>query len=257
VIDTHTHIYLTEFEADCDLMLERARQIGVRYMLMPNIDTGSVNALRELAGKYSDCLPMMGLHPTSVKSNWKNDLVEIEKLLFDESRNYVGVGEIGLDYYWDRTFINEQQNVFRKHLEWAAQLDKPVSIHSREATDDCIKIFFDVQQQHANLRGVFHCFGGTFEQAQKIISMNAMLGIGGVVTYKKSGLGELLRHVSIEKVVLETDAPYLTPVPFRGKRNEPSYLTYVIAKLAEVYGLTTAEVEKQTDDNAKQMFRLN
>lgn len=258
MIDTHTHLYLPEFDADRDAMLQRSHQAGLKCMLLPNIESTSIDSLHALVDdKASRCMPMMGLHPVSVKENWKQELEIVKDWLFGSKRKYYGVGEIGLDYYWDKTFIAEQKAALRKQLEWAALLDLPFSMHTREATDDCIDIVTDVKQKHPNLRGVFHCFGGSFEQANKIVALNCMLGIGGVVTYKKSGLDLVLQHVSLEHVVLETDAPYLSPVPFRGKRNEPSYLKHVVDKLAGVYQKTAAEIEAQTDANASRMFNLS
>lgn len=257
MIDTHTHLYLPEFDTDRSEMLQRSHQAGVKYMLLPNIESGSINSMHALVDdKESKCLPMMGLHPCSVKENWKEELEIVKDWLFGSKRKYYGVGEIGLDYYWDKTFVTEQHEALRKQLRWAALLDLPFSMHTREATDDCIQIVTEVKQKHPNLRGVFHCFGGTLEQANQIIALNCMLGIGGVVTYKKSGLDAVLKEVSLEHVVLETDAPYLSPVPHRGKRNEPAYLKNVVDKLADVYGKSATEIETQTDINASRMFRL-
>jgi len=255
--DTHTHLYLPEFDADRAEMLERSHQAGLNYMLLPNIESGSIDAMHALVdNSASRCLPMMGLHPCSVKANWKDELEVVKDWLFGSKRKYYGVGEIGLDYYWDKSFVNEQHIALRKQLEWAALLDLPFSMHTREATDDCIQIVAAVKKEHPTLRGVFHCFGGTFEQANKIIDLDSMLGIGGVVTYKKAGLDLVLQHVPLEHIVLETDAPYLSPVPFRGKRNEPSYLKHVVDKLAGIYSKSAVEIEAQTDANASRMFKL-
>lgn len=258
MIDTHTHLYLPEFNNDIDAVLKSAQAAGLRYALLPNIESNTAEAMHALVDKHAGvCLPMMGLHPCSVKENWKDEIEIVKDWLFGSKRKYYGVGEIGLDYHWDKTFVNEQQAALKKQLEWAALLDLPFSMHTREATDDCIQIVTDVRQKHANLRGVFHCFGGSLDQANKIVELNCMLGIGGVVTYKKSGLDLVLQHIPLNHVVLETDAPYLSPVPFRGKRNEPSYLKHVVEKLAEVYALSATEIEARTDANAVRMFRLS
>jgi TatD DNase family protein len=257
VIDTHTHVYLPEFNADRTDVIQRARTAGVTQLLLPNIDSRSIDDTHRLADEHpSVCLPMMGLHPCSVKENWKEELEVVKDWLFGSKRRYVGVGEIGLDYYWDKTFVTEQQAALRKQLEWAALIELPFSMHTREATDDCIDIVIEVQQKHPKLRGVFHCFGGTLDQARRIVGLNCMVGIGGVVTYKKAGLDVVLNDVPLEHVVLETDAPYLSPVPFRGKRNEPAYLVHVVNKLSKIYGVDTNAVNEQTDRNAVAMFRL-
>ena len=258
MIDTHTHLYLLEFSNDIDAVLNAAQTAGLRYALLPNIDSISVEAMHALVDRHPKvCFPMMGLHPCSVKENWEAQLDIVQTFLFKSGRFYCGVGEIGLDYYWDKTFVKQQQEAYKLQLTWAAKTQKATSIHTRDATDDAIQLFADIQKDNKDLRGVFHCFGGTLDQANRIVAMNCKLGIGGVVTYKKSGLDAVLKYVPLENIVLETDAPYLTPVPHRGKRNEPVYLTFVIDKLAEIYNCSPKEIVEQTDKNALELFPVD
>ena len=256
LVDTHTHLYLPEFDGDRDMVMLHAFEAGVSKILLPNIDATSVNPLFNLVKQYpQQCFAMMGLHPCSVKENWEDELDNCRSYLFDSDRNmFFGIGEIGLDYYWDKTFVKEQQECFRLQLKWAKELNLPVSIHSREATDDCIAIV--AEQKTERLNGVFHCFSGSLEQAQKIIDLGFYLGIGGVVTFKNGGLDKLLPNIPLEHLVLETDAPYLAPVPHRGKRNESSYLKLVVQKIAEIKLVTEEEVERVTTENALRVFAV-
>jgi TatD DNase family protein len=256
LIDTHTHLYLPEFDTDRDVVMQRAFDAGVQKILLPNIDSTSNASLFNLIKQYpKNCFAMMGLHPCSVKENWENELDNCRSYLFDSDRNkFFGIGEIGLDYYWDKTFINEQQECLRLQLKWAKELSLPVSIHSRNAIDDCIEIVS--VEKNKNLNGVFHCFSGTLEQAQKIIGLGFYLGIGGVVTFKNGGLDKILPNIPLEHLVLETDAPYLAPVPHRGKRNESSYLKLVMQKIAEIKSVSVEEVERITSANALKVFRV-
>ena len=252
LIDTHSHIYLPEFD-ECRLgMMERAHRSGISKILMPAIDSVTHKALLLLEEKDPDCLAMMGLHPCSVKEGYRDEL----KIVRDHlgKRTFKAVGEIGLDFYWDKTFTEQQYSAFHQQLEWALHFDIPVSIHSRNATDECIAVVKEHQQ--GKLKGVFHCFSGNKEQAQQIIDLGLYLGIGGVVTFKNSGLDKVLETVSLENIVLETDAPYLAPVPFRGKPNEPSYLKYVVEKLTEVKGVSVDEVAAITTANAEKLFGI-
>ena len=254
-IDTHTHLFVDDFEADREAVVKRAIDAGVELMLLPNIDKASIESLLALSRRFPDnCLPMMGLHPGSVKSDWEEELEAVRQTLF--SGNFCAVGEIGMDLYWDVSYIEQQREVFTRQIEWAKELNLPVVIHAREAFQDLFAILDELNDD--SLSGVFHCFTGSAEDAAHILSYgNFMLGIGGVVTYKKANLGESLRDVPISALILETDSPYLTPVPFRGKRNESAYLVYIAEKLAEIYGVSLREIEKSTTENARRLFRLS
>ena len=251
LIDTHTHLYLEEFKPEIEEVLARAKTAGVSKFYLPNIDSSSIANLLELEKKHPEtCIAMMGLHPCSVKENYKDELQLIEEWL--RKRFFAAVGEIGLDYYWDQSFIPQQKEAFALQVDWAMHYNLPIVIHSRNSMQDCIDII--QQKQNGKLKGIFHCFGGTLEEAKQIMDLNFLMGIGGVVTYKKAGLAELLKDIPLNFLVLETDAPYLTPVPFRGKRNEPSYLTYVVEKIAEVKLISVDEVAVNTTNNALKLF---
>jgi TatD DNase family protein len=229
----------------------RAEKEGITKILMPAIDSsthGQMVALEKL--NPAQCFAMMGLHPCSVKENFKDELAIIEKYLSE--RTFKAVGEIGLDFYWDKTFTTEQFEAFHQQIEWALEIDRPIVIHSRNSTHECIQVV--KEHQHGKLKGVFHCFSGNAEQAQQIIDLGFYLGIGGVLTYRNSGMDKVMEQVDIKYVVLETDAPYLTPVPFRGKRNEPAYIKYVAEKLAEVKNISVEEVAAITTENAERLF---
>ncbi len=251
LIDTHTHLYLPEFKADIEEVLARAKAAGVTKFYLPNIDSSSITDLLELEKNHPDsCIAMMGLHPCSVIENYKDELKLVNEWL--SKRSFVAVGEIGLDYYWDKSFIPQQKEAFSVQIDWALHYDIPIVIHSRNSMQDCIDIV--KQKQNGKLKGIFHCFSGTLDEAKQIMDLNFLIGIGGVVTYKKAGLAELLKDIPIANLVLETDAPYLTPVPFRGKRNEPSYLTYVVEKIAEAKSMSVEEVVIGTSENALKLF---
>lgn len=252
-IDTHSHIYLENFSDDKNAMLQRASLAGVKTILMPAIDAATHEAMLALeASKEVSCFSMMGLHPCSVNENLQEELKIAEKYLGE--RKFAAIGETGLDFYWDLTHKEAQYRSFKQQIEWALDLDLPIVIHSRESTDACI----DVIEQYSPraLRGVFHCFGGTVEQAERIIANGFFLGIGGVLTFKKAGLDKVLEKVPLDNIILETDAPYLAPVPYRGKRNEPSYLPFVAQKLSEVKEMAIDDVASITTRNAKNLFRL-
>ena len=253
-IDTHTHLFSDQFDKDRDAIVQKAIAAGVEKLLLPNIDVTSIDAMHELASKYPDnCYSMMGLHPGSVDENWKEKLAVIEKNLFENK--YVAVGEIGMDLYWDKTFQKEQADVFLQHIKWAKELKLPIVIHAREAFQEIFDIVDEVND--ADLIGIFHCFTGTYEQAQHILNYGGFkLGIGGVLTYKKAELDKVIENIAIEHLVLETDSPYLPPVPHRGKRNESSYLLHIAERLAEVYQISLKEVEEITTKNAKEVFNL-
>ena len=251
LIDTHSHIYLTEFETDRAQMFERAEKEGIRKILMPAIDSSTHGAMLKLEeDNPAACLSMMGLHPCSVKENPDAELRIVRDFL--EKRIFIAVGETGLDFYWDKTFIEQQYQAFRQQIEWALHYDIPVVIHSRYSIDECIKVV--EEHQTGKLKGVFHCFSGNIKQAQQIIDLGFYLGIGGVLTFKNSGLDAVMGKINLDNVVLETDAPYLAPVPFRGKRNEPAYLKYVVEKLAGIKKLSIEEIASVTTENAEKLF---
>ncbi|MDU1890630.1 MAG: TatD family hydrolase [Dysgonomonas sp.] len=255
IIDTHSHIYSEEFDKDIEEVITRAKQIGVTQILLPNIDTLSIKQVHHLADKYPDyCKPMMGLHPTSVGEDYATQLQAIKAQF--ENGDYVAVGEIGIDLYWDKTFEKEQKFVFEEQLRWSIDYNLPVAIHSREAITDCIESIKNVGVE--NLRGVFHSFGGTEEELSEILSLkNFLLGINGVVTFKNSTLPSVLRNVDLSHIIIETDAPYLAPVPYRGKRNESSYTIKIVEKLAEIYQTSIEEIGEITTKNAKTLFNLD
>lgn len=255
LIDTHAHIYLPEFDEDRSQMLERAEKQGITRILMPAIDNGSHQQLLELEKDHpGQCIAMMGLHPCSVRPDtMEKELKIVETYL--RSRPFIAVGEIGLDLYWDKITLAEQKEAFERQIEWALELDLPIVIHSRDATDECIEVVSRYQQ--GKLRGVFHCFSGTAQQAEKIIELDLYLGIGGVISFKNAGLDKIANQIPMERIILETDAPYLAPVPYRGKRNEPSYLHLVSQKLAELNDIAVEEVEVITTMNAKTLFNLS
>lgn len=252
ITDTHTHLYAEEFDVDRNLLIADAISKGVKKFFVPNIDSNSVEGMYRICNDFPEnCFPMMGLHPCSVKADFMEELRKIEKEF--SKRKFYAVGEMGIDLYWDKTFYKEQQQAFVIQCEWASEKKLPIVIHSREATGEVIDLF----KKHSNLHvsGIFHCFSGTLEQAQEIIDMGFYLGIGGVVTFKNSGLDKVVEKIDLKHLVLETDAPYLAPVPFRGKRNEPVYILNVLKKVAEVKNVTEAEVIRVTAENAERIFK--
>lgn len=253
MIDTHSHIYLDDFDPDRDLIIERAQKAGISGILLPNIDAGSIEAMLHTEQQFPGvCKAMMGLHPTSVKTDYKEQLIVMEQWL--TRRRFIGIGEIGMDLYWDKTFIEEQKEVLSIQLRWAMELDLPVVIHTRDAFPEIFEVFDKVYDPR--LKGVFHSFSGSLKDAQKILAMPGFyLGINGVVTFKKSHLPELLAQTGIDRLLLETDAPYLAPVPHRGKRNEPAFMTHTRDKIAEISGFSPQEVDKITSHNAEKLFR--
>jgi len=253
IIDTHSHIYLPEFDDDRDEVVKRSVSVGVRTIMMPNIDSSSVAPMLAAEKSYPDiCMPMMALHPTSVKANYQKELEAVEASLAEHK--YYGIGETGIDLYWDKTFINEQLISFRRHLELAEEYNLPVIIHARESLE---VIFRELQAfGTGRVEGVFHAFPGSVDEAKQVVEMGFLIGIGGVITFRKSRLGEAAIEAGINNIVLETDAPYLAPVPHRGKRNESSYLTLVVDKLSELLAITPAEVADRTTANAKRLFKI-
>jgi len=251
LIDTHTHLYINKFDGDRAEMIQRAIDNGVEQFFLPNIDRSSIDGMLELEKQYPNrCFPMMGLHPCSVKENYKEELAIVEEWLY--KRPFCAVGEIGLDLYWDKTFYEEQKTAFRQQMSWAKDLDIPIVIHTRNATQETIDLVREEKDE--KLRGIFHCFGGSVEEANAIIELGFHLGIGGVLTFKKAGLDKTMKHIDLKHVVLETDAPYLAPSPHRGKRNESAYVKLVAEKLATIKGVTFEEVARITSDNAQQIF---
>jgi TatD DNase family protein len=252
MIDTHSHIYSEEFDADGDEVIQRAKEAGVTKIVLPNVDAQSLPRMLELEAQYPDyCYAAVGLHPESVKENYQIELDIIREEL--ERRKYLAVGEIGIDLYWDKTYQTEQIRAFQTQVEWAIEFNLPVIIHVRNSHNETIQALKPYSGK--GLKGIFHCFGGTPEEAAEIFSLGDFkLGIGGVVTFKNSGLAATLMHIPLEKLVLETDSPYLTPVPFRGKRNESSYLRYVAARLSEIYAVPQDEVNRITTESANSVF---
>lgn len=254
IIDTHSHIYSEEFDNDIDNVIDRSKKAGVEKILLPNIDSSSLERLHNISNKYPGyCIPMMGLHPTSVGDNWKIEL-EIIKQQFSQ-KSYIAIGEIGMDLYWDKTFENEQRFVFEEQLRWSIKYNLPVAIHSRDAIPQCVECIRNIGEE--KLRGVFHSFGGTEQELIEILSLkNFMLGINGVVTFKNSTLSSVLMNTDLSQIIIETDSPYLAPVPYRGKRNESSYTLNVVEKLAEIYSISTDKAGEITTENAEKLFAL-
>lgn len=253
IVDTHVHLYSEEFDEDRSQMMQRAVQSGVNYFFVPAIDSNYTSRMYQLENDYPDNVFLMaGLHPTYVKENFKEELLHVQNQL--KNRSFYAVGEIGIDLYWDKTFIEQQKIAFKTQINWAKEYDLPIVIHCRDAFDEVFEIL--EAEKHSKLRGIFHCFTGTHEQALCAISYGMKLGIGGVVTYKNGKIDQFLRNISLENMVLETDAPYLSPTPFRGKRNESSYLKYVIEKMANIYGLTSEEIALKTSQNAFKIFGI-
>ena len=251
LIDTHCHLYDQALADDIENVMQRALAAGVNRFYLPAIDRDSEISMLELEKRYPDiCFAMQGLHPCSVKSDFESALLHVEQSL--AGRRFVAIGEIGLDFYWDRTYEKEQYLVFHRQIEWALSYDLPIVIHSRNSIEQTIQVVRS--HQNGNLRGIFHCFNEDEKSAKEIVALGFYLGIGGTVTYKKSQLPEALKNISLDNIVLETDAPYLPPVPFRGKRNESSYLIYVAQKLAEIKGITVEEVASITTSNALKIF---
>ncbi len=253
LIDTHTHLYLEQFDNDRNNVIKTAIQKGIDTFLLPNIDVQSIDPMLELCQAFpTNCFPMMGLHPTSVGADFENQLQIVEQRLAQET--YSGVGEIGLDFYWDTSFREQQLEAFRFQLQLAIKHNLPVAIHTREAFSEILEI---VESEHqGRLRGVFHCFTGGREEAVRIMKMNMLMGIGGVLTFKKAGLDIIIKDIPLSYLILETDSPFLAPVPYRGKRNESGYLLHVANKLAEVKEISLGTVAEETTANAIKLFKL-
>ncbi len=253
LIDTHTHLYVKEFDADRTEVITRAKKAGVMQFVLPAIDSETSEAMHALKRDYPNNIHlMMGLHPTHVGDNVAEELANVYAQL--QQHHFVAVGEIGMDLYWDKTYLKAQQEAFAQQIAWALEFDLPIVIHCREAFDEVFEVLEGVN--NSKLRGVFHCFTGNATQAQRAINFNMYLGVGGVVTFKNGGLAETLSHIPLTSVVLETAAPYLAPVPYRGKRNEPSFLKLIAAKVAAVYGISVQEISEITAQNAKKLFGI-
>jgi len=249
--DTHTHLYADEFASERDLLIQEAMKLGVQRFFLPNIDSEFVHAMLDVEKKYpQNCFAMMGLHPCSVKETWKSEMVLVEKYLSE--RKFAAIGEIGIDLYWDKTFVKEQEIVFKKQIELGNQYKLPLVIHSRESFEEIYSILLETKKEEPY--GIFHCFTGTEDQAKRAIDLGFYLGIGGVVTFKNSGLDKTIQNINLEYIVLETDAPYLAPVPFRGKRNQPAYILKVAEKIAEIKNVPVEEVARITTENSKKVF---
>lgn len=253
LIDTHTHLYASEFDNDRDAVIARAKELGVGQFVLPAIDSQTTAAMHALKNQYPNEMHlMMGLHPTHVGASVEQELAHVQQQL--HAHDFVAVGEIGMDLYWDKTYRREQQEAFARQIGWALEFDLPIVIHCREAFDDIFEVLEGVSDKR--LRGIFHCFTGTLVQARRAIDLNMLLGIGGVVTFKNSGLAETVAQIPLEHLVLESDAPYLAPVPHRGKRNESSYLPLIATKLAETHSVSALEISKITTENAKTVFTI-
>ncbi len=250
LIDTHAHLYDDQFDDDRDAAIQRIIDNGITKVYLPNVDSSTIERMFGLENKYPElCVAMMGLHPCSVKEDYESELAIVKSWL--KKRSFVAIGEIGIDLYWDKTNFEHQLRAFKTQVYWAIDYKIPIVIHARESTAEIIDALSEFDKQPG---GIFHCFSGTLEQAYKVIEMGYYLGIGGVLTFKKSGLDAIVSAIDLKHIVLETDAPYLAPVPHRGKRNEPSYVTLVAEKLAEIKGISVAEVIQKTSENAIRIF---
>lgn len=260
LIDSHCHLYYDPFDDDRAEMMKRAEEAGVRYFLLPNVDLESLSLLKKTCSHYAQkCLPMIGLHPCSVKTDVNEILGQLEAQLFDVSNNnkknnWWAIGEIGLDFYWDTTYEELQKQAFRKQINWAKNLHLPIAVHARNSLEEVLDIL--ESEQDGNLKGVLHCFSGNEIQAQKGINLGFFLGIGGVVTFKNAGLDKVLPSIPLQSILLETDAPYLAPLPYRGKRNESAFLKIIAEKVAALKEVSFAEVQQITTKNCIELFNL-
>lgn len=255
MVDTHCHLYDEAFDADRQQAIQRAVEAGVSLMLLPGIDSSSHDRQEALARQYPSLFrQMMGLHPTSVTESYQSELGLIQQKLFSPDAHYVGVGEIGLDLYWDKTFYEQQCEVLKTQMRWARQLDLPVCLHVRKAYNELFGLLRDLN--FGTYKGVMHCFGGSVQQAHKAVEMGFHLGIGGVVTFKNATMAEVVAAVPLQSLLLETDAPYLAPVPYRGKRNESAYIPVIAEKIAALKGVSIAEVDEVTSASATVLFGL-
>lgn len=251
ITDTHTHLYSEQFDEDRKAVIKRAKDAGVSRFFIPAIDSSYTESMLSLEKENPNAVfLMMGLHPTSVKENYQEELAHVKEWI--NKKDFYAIGEIGIDLYWDKSFLTQQQEAFRTQIKWAKEKKLPIVIHCRDAFDEIFEIL--ETEKSGNLRGIFHCFTGTLAQAKQAISYNMKLGIGGVATFKNGKIDKFLNEIDIQHIVLETDSPYLAPTPFRGKRNESSYITQVIVKLVDIYELSFDEIAKITTQNSKDVF---
>jgi TatD DNase family protein len=254
-IDTHTHLFASEFDNDIDVVIKNALDNGISKMLLPNIDSTTTKKMLQLCDRYpNNCYPMIGLHPCSIKKdNLEKEISHVEQML--SQNKFIAVGEIGLDLYWDKSTLDLQKIAFESQIELAKKYQLPIAIHVRDSFDEAIEIVERLNDY--NLSGVFHCFTGNLEEAQRIINLNNFyLGIGGVVTFKNGGINKIINQVSLDRIILETDSPYLSPTPFRGTRNESKYLLNIPHKMAELYNIDIEDIAKKTTKNAIDLFHL-
>ena len=255
MIDTHAHIYSSKFDEDRDEVVNRAKKKGVKHLLLPNIDLDSIGPMMALCKSHKNCIPMMGLHPCSIDASYSNTLEKIRIELFNSKEQYIAVGEIGIDLYWDQKYAQEQSDAFRLQIQWARELKLPIVIHARESYPEIFKVLDE--ENDTDLKGVFHCFSGTESDAAHILSYGGFkMGIGGTITYKKSKLPSVIKNIDLSNILLETDAPYLAPRPFRGKRNESSYLSFVVTKLSEIYECSESQIIERTTLNAEELYNI-
>ncbi len=253
--DTHTHLYLKDFDNDRKQIIENAIKKGVKYMFLPNIDNISIKSMLNICKDFpKNCFPMIGLHPSCVKENFKKELKNIDILLKEKKYNFFAIGETGMDLYRDKTFAKLQEIAFKHQIDLALKYKLPVVIHSRNSFDKIFKIIKNFN--NSNLKGIFHCFTGTIAQANKVTELGFKLGIGGIITFKNSDLDNTIRYVDLKNIVLETDSPYLAPMPYRGKRNESSYLYYIAKKIAEIKNISIEEIAEITTKNANEVFKF-
>lgn len=258
MIDTHTHIDGEEFAEDRALAVQRAKEAGVEKVFVPAIDLKSVSSVLQTCRQFPGyAYPMIGLHPEEVKADWRNQLAQMKPMLDDPNHPFIAIGEVGLDYYWSREFEAEQLQAFEEQVEWAAEYDLPLMIHCRKAQNEMVHILKRHEKELA-CGGVFHCFTGNGKEAEQLLQFdNFVLGIGGVLTFKKSHLPEVLAGIPIDRIVIETDSPYMAPVPMRSKRNESAYVAFVLNRIAEIYGISEDEADRRTTANALRVFRLD
>lgn len=252
-IDTHAHIYNKAFQKDLEETIESCREEGMEKMYMPNVDRSSIDAMLEVEAKYPECIATMGLHPCSVDKHFEKELYAVEEWL--ERRPFAAVGEIGLDLHWDKTYVAQQKEAFRIQTSWAKEKGIPIIIHCREAFAETLALVEELKDER--LKGVFHCFTGSLEEAEKAIDLGFFLGIGGVATFKNGGLDKVLPHIALEHLVLETDSPYLAPEPYRGKRNSPAYIPHIAEKVASLCDKSLEEVYRETTMNASKLFQTH
>ena len=253
MIDTHSHLYDVKFDNDRDAVVDRAIENGVERMLLPNIDIQTIEPMLEVCRRYHGrCFPMMGLHPTSVDTDFEQKLEQISSYL--DNPEIIAIGETGIDLYWDKQYLGQQLEAFRTHIGWAKKYGLPLSIHCRKSYNEIVNIL--KKEQDGSLRGVFHCFPGNIRQAEEVIALGFTLGIGGVVTYNNAEMATVVKHIGIEHILTETDAPYLPPVPFRGKRNESAYINNIVLKIAEIKSMSANDVARATNANAERIFEF-